>query len=450
MAIALYVIFGLLFAASVALLLLSLKDFVKKEDDVNKLFKGKHLFILGSVLLGGVSLMLLFLPLTFGGTDLRGKLMTLFGGLGFGLTFLTFLASFILHYYKFNVLKVNKNIAKIIAIVSGVLSLVFLFVLLDGLTYLDVFKFPLPMGIPFKNPIVAFYALFILGGALLVLNISDHEYFKKYGRHGILESVFYVAFPAGIIGSRIWYVVGNWTKEGFNTDFWSIFNIRDGGLTIIGGAIFGIGIGLWYYIKRRKEYSITMAIDVIVPTILIAQAIGRWGNFMNQEVYGLAVAAENMGAWAWLPEFVRRQMVIGGSFRQPFFLIESMLNLLGYFLIRYGVGVGLKKYKKPLDQGLLYLVWYGLVRFIMEPLRDPSFNMGESGKWSSINALIFLIVGVVAIVLNHIFNLHKYVERKHIVLAESKSESAEVVDAVVDNEVDIKENDVIEADDKDE
>ncbi len=419
MEITLYVIFGLLFAASVALLGLSLSDFVKKEDDVSKLFKGKHLLILGSVLLGGVSLMLVFLPLTFGGTHLGGKLMTLFGGLLFGLSLLTFAASFVLHYYKFNVLKVFKNKAKIVAIITGISSLIFLFVLLDGLTYLDVFTFPLPMGIPFNEPLIAFYALFILGGALLVLAISDHEYYKKYGRHGILENVFYVAFPAGIVGARIWYVVGNWSKEGFNNDFWSVFNFRQGGLTIIGGAIFGIGIGLWYYMKRRKEYSVTMAIDVIVPTILVAQAIGRWGNFMNQEVYGGIVT--NMNSIAWLPEFVRRQMFINGEFRQPFFLIESMLNLLGYFLIRYGVGEGLKKYKKPLDQGLLYLVWYGLIRFIMEPLRDPEYIMGEGGKWSSINALIFLIVGVVLIVLNHIFNFHKFIEHKHIVLAESKA-----------------------------
>ncbi len=427
MTITLYVIFGLLFIASATLLGLSLYDFVKKEDDVRKLFKGKHLLILGSVLLGGVSLMLVFLPLTFGGTHLQGKLMTLFGGLGFGLASLTFVASFVLHYYKFNVLKINLKIAKIIAIVSGALSLILLVVLLDGLTYLEVLKFPLPTGIPFDNPLVAFYALFILGGALLVLKISDHEFYKKYGRHGILESVFYVAFPAGIIGARIWYVVGNWTREGFNTDFWSIFNIRNGGLTIIGGAIFGIGIGLWYYIAKRKEYSVTFAVDVIVPTILIAQAIGRWGNFMNQEVYGGVIT--NMNAWAWLPEFVKRQMFIRGAYRQPFFLVESIFNLLGYFLIRYGVGEGLKKYKKPLDQGLLYLVWYGLVRFIMEPLRDPEFMMGDGGKWSSINALIFLIVGIVAIVLNHIFDLHKYLERKEFRL----NDNSELKDRRIDS-----------------
>lgn len=418
MDIALYVIFGLIFIASGVMLGLSLNDFVKKEDDITTLFKGKHLLISGSVVVGGIALMLLLLPFALVSNHVQGNLMMLLGALFFGLSLFTFAASFVLHFYKFNVLGVHVKKSKLIAIISAILSLIFLFVTLDGMTYSGVFTFPLPMGIPFNKPLVAFYALFILSGALLVLAISDHEFYKEYGRHGILENVFYVAFPAGIVGSRIWYVIGEWNTGGFAEDPLSIFAFRDGGLAIMGGALFGIIFGVLFFMRYRREYKLSFAIDVIVPTILVAQAIGRWGNFTNQEVYGGVIT--NIDNWFWLPEFVKRQMFILGEYRQPFFLIESMFNLAGYFLIRYGVGVGLKKWRKPLDLGFLYIVWYGLVRFIMEPMRDPKFNMGSTGKWSVYNALIFFIVGIILIVLNHIFDLYKYVDRFQKVKAPAK------------------------------
>ncbi len=408
MDIALYVIFGLVFLGSATMLGLSLNDYVRKEDDVTTLFKGKHRLIVASIVAGGLSLMLLAVPLTFNKTHALGMFMTLFGAFGFALALFTFISAFVIHYFKFNVLNVHTRQSKLVTVFSGVLSLIFFFVMLDGLTYIDALTFPLPKGIPFAEPLVAFYAIFILSGAILVLFVSDHEFYKKYGRHGVLENVFYVAFPAGILGARLWYVIGEWENGGYGDDLLSIFAFRDGGLAIMGGALLGIIVGVWFFIRYRKEYQITFAVDVIVPTILIAQAIGRWGNFTNQEVYGMPIV--NMNNWFWLPEFVKRQMFIGGEYRQPFFLIESILNITGYFLIRYGVGAGLKKYRKPLDLGFLYIVWYGIVRFIMEPLRDPLFNMGQGGKWSVYNALIFFIVGIILIVLNHVFKFYKYID----------------------------------------
>lgn len=403
-----YVIFGLIFLGSSTMLGLSLKDFVQKEADVTTLFKGKHRLISLSIGVGALSFMLLLLPFTFNAIEVRGQLMAIFGSLFFALALLLFAASFVLHYYKFNLLKVHQKASKLVMVISAVLALLFLFVTLDGLTYLNVIKFPLPMGIPGQEPVVAFYAIFILSGALLVLAISDHEFYKKYGRHGILENVFYIAFPAGIVGARLWYVIGEWENGGYADNPMKIFAFRDGGLAIMGGALLGIIVGVWFFVKFRKEYSITFAFDVIVPTILVAQAIGRWGNFTNQEVYGGVIG--NMSNWFWVPEFVKRQMYILGEYRQPFFLVESLLNLMGYFVIRFAVGRGLQKYRKPLDLGFLYIVWYGLVRFIMEPLRDPLFNMGNSGKWSVYNALIFFVVGILLIVLNHVFKFYKYID----------------------------------------
>ena len=424
------VIFGLIFIGAVTVLGLSLNEFVKKEEDINTLFKGKHRLIAISVLSGAVSVLMLFLPLMVLSNSVLHSLLIGLGSFLFALMLLTFIAAFVLHYYKFNVLQREWiKESKIVTIISGVLSIVFLFVLLEGLTLAEIIKFPLPRGIPFgDSPVIAFYAIFILTGALLVLAITDHEFYKKYGRHGILENVFYVAFPAGIIGARIWYVIGEWNnpESGFAENPLTIFAIRDGGLAIMGGALFGIIAGVWFFVKRRKAYDIGFAADIIIPTILVAQAIGRWGNFFNQEVYGGDIT--DISKWWFLPEFIKRQMFILGKYRQPFFLIESALNLTGYFVIRYGVGEGLKKYRKPFDMAFMYIVWYGLVRFIMEPLRDPMFRMGAGGKWSEYNALIFFVVGVALIVLNHIFDFHKLLTRKKgtaEVVSNEPSESVE-------------------------
>lgn len=413
MDIAIHVVFGLVLAGAAALLWLSLKDFVAKESEPQLIITKKHYLIWLSIALGAVGFFGVFFPFVLQGTHVGGKVMIALGSLMLGLSLFTFITTFVTHYYAFNVQKVWVKQTKLATIISGVLSLLFLIVLLDGLTYNAILSFPLPKGFPFDHnpPLVAFYAIFILSGAVLVLFISDHEFYKKYGRHGILENVFYVAFPAGILGARLWFVAGQWNHPDYNfaNDLLSIFAFRDGGLAIMGGAVFGIIVGVLFFILRRKEYSINFAFDVIVPTILIAQAIGRWGNFTNQEVYGGVIT--NINDWWFLPQFVKEQMYISGSFRQPFFLIESVLNLTGYFVIRYGIGVGLKKFRKPLDMGLSYLVWYGVVRAIMEPLRDAAFNMGANGTWSVVNALTLVGVGVLLIVINHAFNIHARIDK---------------------------------------
>lgn len=401
MDLAMYIIYGILTVGAVVYGVLSVRTFITSDEQSVNLLKGKNLVIPGTIAGGGVSFMLVFLPLALKSTVLFAKFMITLGALLFSLSLLTFLAVFFLHYYKFNVEKVWVKRTKLTLYITALLTIISLVVLLDGLTYGGVLSFPLPKGIPFgDNPVVHFYALFILSGALLVLAISDHEFYKKYGKHGILENVFYVAFPAGIIGARIWYVIGEWHK--FNGNFMKMIDFRDGGLAIMGGAMFGIIAGVLFFLKYRKEYDPFFAADVIIPTILIAQAIGRFGNFTNQEVYGGIINASEIGNYWFLPAFIKENMFIAGEFRQPFFLYELLLNLVGYFVIRFAIGEALKKYRKPLDLAFMYLVWYGAVRFIMEPLRDPQFRMGETNVWSEYNALILLIVGVVGIVANHV------------------------------------------------
>ena len=295
------------------------------------------------------------------------------------------------------------------------LFLVAIFVLTEGYAYYC--HYPLVNGLSFTkgfvnpesdvSPNLAFYALCILSGAIYVYFICDHKFYLQYGKHGILESTFLVAFPAGILGARIFYVVGNWNVEFAGQEWWKMFAIWEGGLTILGGAITGIVVGVAWFLWRNKGYNIWLAVDIIVPTILVAQAVGRWGNFFNCEVHGIQMSIEY---WRWLPKFIQfnsqYSSVSGfaesGNIYVPLFFIECISNLFGYFVLAHLFGIRLRKYTQLGDLAFGYVMWYGMTRVIMEPLRDAAFNMGEDGYWSWIWSLVFVIGGALAIALNHL------------------------------------------------
>ncbi|MBO4541153.1 MAG: prolipoprotein diacylglyceryl transferase [Bacilli bacterium] len=277
-----------------------------------------------------------------------------------------------------------------------------------------------------KGLTLTFYGILIVGGALVSYVVSDHKMYQKYGRHGVYDSTFIVGFLSGILGARIGYVIGNWngdvaggisfSQEVANGHWETIFKIWEGGLTILGGAIGGIIAGsLWFQFTKTKTIGCRTGIDCAVPTILLAQAIGRWGNFFNHEVYGATV---EMGSLKFLPIWLRNQMattfsngVPGSEAYVPLFLIEGALNVVGYFLIVYLIGKLLKKWLHRGDLGGFYLMWYGVIRLILEPLRNANFNMGADGNWSIIWSIVYIALGALAIVALHLFDYLFYTKR---------------------------------------
>ena len=274
---------------------------------------------------------------------------------------------------------------------------------------------------------LTFYGILIVGGALAAYAISDHKMYQKFGRHGVYDSTFIIGFLSGILGARIGYVIGNWngdisggvnfSQEVANGRWWTIFAVWEGGLTILGGAIGGIVMGaLWFqFSKKTKTIGCRTGIDVAVPTILLAQAIGRWGNFFNHEVYGATV---DMNSLSFLPSWLRSQMATSftngipdSTAYVPLFLIEGAINVIGYFLIVYGVGKFLKKWLHRGDLGGCYLVWYGVLRLILEPLRNQTFNMGSDGMWSIIWSIVYIALGALAIVGLHLFDYFFYIKK---------------------------------------
>ncbi len=341
------------------------------------------------------------------------------GGLFVGLLGPISLFTFLFHYYgkgeeKGISEKADKWLFRSLMIAFPLLF-VSIFFLTEG--FAGYVNYPLPNAIGFTKGLVtpqesggniSFYAICILSGACYTYLLDDHKFYLQYGKHGILESTFLVAFPAGILGARIFYVVGNWSLEFANQPFWKVFAIWEGGLTILGGALMGIVVGVAWFLWRNKGYSIWLAVDIIVPTILIAQAVGRWGNFFNCEVHGVLSPISN---WQWLPKFIVENSRYSSAYFDfapegylyvPLFFIECCTNLLGYFVLGHLFGVRLRKYTELGDLAFGYIMWYGLTRTFMEPLRDTEFNMGQNGFWSWIWSLVFVIGGALAIAINHL------------------------------------------------
>lgn len=263
--------------------------------------------------------------------------------------------------------------------------------------------------IPFGNGSgITFYAVIIVFGALCALLFSSYRAYKDGYDKTFFINVFFVAFPCGIIGARIWYVIASWQTEFKGEPFYKVFEIWNGGLAIQGGALFGILAGVIFVLIRRKGTNVLQAVDWAVPTILFAQAIGRFGNFFNAEVHGNIVLSE---AYASLPYFIINQMgysstgstLPDGQMYVPLFLIEALLNLCGYFILTHGVDSFFKKFRLYGDIGFLYLTWYGVIRAVLEPLRNGAYNMSSGGTMRAISmAIAFICLGVIGIFVNHL------------------------------------------------
>lgn len=208
---------------------------------------------------------------------------------------------------------------------------------------------------------IRWYAISILLGLVLGVYLATKEApRKKILQDDILDFIL-LAFPLSIIGARIYYVAFSWSE--YKDNLFSVFAIWNGGIAIYGGLITG-AIVLYFFTHYRFINTLDF-LDVVAPSVMIAQAIGRWGNFFNQEAYGKAVASLD-----YLPAFIRDQMYIDGAYRQPTFLFESLWNLLGFGLICV-----LRRRPNLLKQGEItafYLIWYGFGRLLIEGLRTDS------------------------------------------------------------------------------
>lgn len=344
--------------------------------------------------------------------DAGEMVMLIFGSYLFGTATTLLTSSFTLFYYCPNLDVKQRKVSRIVIFASIPFIVIGLWLLTDA--FAPHIIYPLFNGISFTRGLIRpnttgdlgfnikFYGILIVFGAGVAYVISDHYFYKEFGKHGIIDTLLVVAFPAGIIGARVWYCTV--LEPGTN-----LFAIREGGLAIQGGALGGIVVGVAFMLIFRRYVNVRWAMDVIVPTILLAQMIGRWGNFFNVEVHGLA---SDMSNWWFLPKIIANNMqysstassLVGTDPAQmyvPLFLIEGISNIIGYFLIRYGVGRGLKRWTAHGDQAMLYVIWYGLTRYLLEPLRSSSYEYNNS--W--VTAIVMIAIGVFGIIAFHVIDI---------------------------------------------
>ncbi len=241
---------------------------------------------------------------------------------------------------------------------------------------------------------IRWYAIFILTGAILAFLWARHQ-LKKDGKDPRMYDTFFIfVVPIAIVGARLWYVLGD-LQDFVGKDFLYIINPASGGLAIQGGVIAGVLFGLIYFKKRYKEVPLSYHLDTIVPSVLIGQILGRWGNFMNQEVYGACVAQNKL--W-FIPSFILENVSDAcpyGQVSQPLFLYESFLNLIGFILIAIVLRNFWKKNRKPGDLCACYFIWYGLVRAILEPMRESEYIMEFLGMpLSVVTSVLFVLFGI--------------------------------------------------------
>ena len=332
------------------------------------------------------------------------------GGFLFFASLISFASCFVISYFKEELDKKQHKIMKIVMFSSIPVIIAGLWLFTEAFAFhieyplVNAFSF-YPFG--FIRPKdasyfrVTFYGIVIVIGALISYAISDHYFFKKYGKRGLLDAGFLIAFPMGIVGGRLWYCLVLEPETYLANPLSIITGIVDGGMGIMGGALLGIISGIIYFRIFRRYVDFRWAFDAIIPTILIAQFVGRWGNFFNCEVHGLPV---DMYKWYffWIPNIIKMNMQhstvvssqLNGTSQMylPLFLIEGLMNLAGYFIIRYATKP-LNRFIPLMARGGMYPLWYGLVRVILEPLRTGWNAEGNGDAYTQSWIIAFVMVG---------------------------------------------------------
>ncbi len=249
---------------------------------------------------------------------------------------------------------------------------------------------------------IKWYAIIILTGVIVAYLLANKEAKRQKLPKDFVTNILFYTIPIGIIGARAYYVIFNYRL--YQHDFLSIFKILEGGLAIYGAVIAGI-VFIYFYTKKHRVGFLT-TLDLLAPSLIIAQSIGRWGNFINEEAYGPITTLKYL-QHCHVPNFIINGMYINGNYHLPTFFYESLWCFLGFvilILIRY-----LWKKKRIGTLTGIYFIWYGLGRFYIEGLRTDSLYF-FSFRVSQIVSLTLVLIGI--ILLYYIYHSDKTKIRK--------------------------------------
>lgn len=247
-----------------------------------------------------------------------------------------------------------------------------------------------PIALDFGVFTVRWYAIFIVTGIILGTLLAKSEA-KRHNLDDelLMDYIFYVIIW-GFIGARIWYVI--FSFDYYSTHVSEILQIWHGGLAIHGGLLGGLLYTI--YFTKRNNINILLMSDLAAPSLLLAQSIGRFGNFMNSEAHGPATSRQFLSSVLHLPDFIVQGMDIDGIYYQPTFLYESLWNIIGFLIITLFLR---KRYRNKYGQlTAFYLIWYGFIRFFIEFLRTDALMFG-SIRVAQVASLIMILTGLIII-----------------------------------------------------
>lgn len=250
----------------------------------------------------------------------------------------------------------------------------------------------MPTGFNIGPLFIHFYGIILMTGALAGALLADREARRRGQNNEVIWDGFVWALIGGIIGARVWHILTpppSMVAQGITTYYYlthplDAINIRQGGLGIPGAIIGGV-LGLYFFCRRRK-LNFLMLIDLAAPGLALGQAIGRWGNFVNQEVYGAptdlpwAIYIDPQHRFQGFQQFERYH---------PLFLYESLWNLANMALLLW---LG-RRYEKNLQHGdifLVYLIVYPIGRFLLEFLRLDSSQVAGINANQTLMAIVAL------------------------------------------------------------
>lgn len=237
---------------------------------------------------------------------------------------------------------------------------------------------------------IRWYSVLILIAALVGVSFALLEAKRfKITSDFIFNLIFWTVMSA-FIGARLYYVAFNWSY--YSANLVEILKVWQGGLAIHGGIIFGF-LAVLVYTKKYQVRTFKFT-DIIVPSLIIGQAIGRWGNFFNSEAHGAVTTLAFLQKFH-IPNFIVEGMQINGVYYQPTFFYESLWCLLGFIVLLI---LRRLKYIKVGQLTSIYLMWYSVGRFFIEASRTDSLMLG-SFKAAQIASVGLFVLGIVLFVI---------------------------------------------------
>lgn len=293
-----------------------------------------------------------------------------------------------------------------------------------------------PVAFKIGNLSIYWYGIIITLAIIIAFGVVLLESRRRKYKIDFMMEVFLWAVPLAIVFARIAYVVFHASDFPLKSwsDLWAIISTRDGGISIL-GAIPGGALGVAIACKRNKINFAEVA-DMIAPGLILGQALGRWGNFVNQELYGELITNPKQ---QWFPfavqidehfvvdEAGRVVDVLYDQWFQATFFYEMILNLIGFAILM----VLSRKCKKNLAVFMAYLTWYCVVRSIMESIRTDAVSVGgvKIGVLGCALAAVGGFVVFLLIMLGVIkVGIPKYLQPEEETATEEEGTASETVD----------------------